>query len=77
MPWRNKLEEWAQHPCTKALVDELTADVAILQDKLEQADDMNEIRLTQGLLREAQSVLGMLINLDINQPEGAENESGE
>lgn len=77
MPWRSKLEEWAQHPCTKALVEELVADVMILQDNLEQADDPSEIRLTQGLLREAQSILGMLINLDINQPEGAEYESGE
>lgn len=77
MPWHSKLAEWSQHPCTKALIEELVSDVTILQDELEQADDIDEIRLTQGLLREAQSILGMLINLDINQPEGAENEPGE
>lgn len=77
MLWDNKLQEWSQHPVTKALVEELMSDVATLQDALEQENDINEIRLTQGLLREAQSILGMIINLDINQIEGAEYESGE
>lgn len=74
MLWEDKLQEWSQNPVTKALVEELLDDVTTLQDVLEQEDDMHVVRLTQGLLREAQSILGMVLNLDIKQPEGAENE---
>lgn len=75
MLWEDKLQEWSVHPVTRALIEEIVSDVEVLQDMLEQENNINEIRLTQGLLREAQKVLGMLINLDIKQMEGAEHES--
>lgn len=75
MLWEDKLQEWGRHPVTRALIEEILDDVQRAQNLLEQENNMNDVRLTQGILREAQEVLGMLINLDIKPIEGAEDES--